>query len=43
MVYIVHYYDDFNRQHMAFVNSYADVKFLQDRFGEITVEAHRVD
>lgn len=43
MMYIVHYFDDQHKQHITFVRSFKDVKFLQDRFGEVTVEAHKVE
>jgi hypothetical protein len=42
-MYIVHYFDDQHKQHITFVRSFKDVKFLQDRFGEVTVEAHKVE
>ena len=43
MMYIVHYFDDQHKQHITFVRSFKDVKFLQDRFGEVTVEAHKIE
>lgn len=43
MIYIVHYTDDQHRQHITFVRSFRDVEFLRDRFGEVTVEAHKVE
>ena len=43
MMYIVHYFDDAHKQHMAFVKSYRDVKFLQERFGEVTVESYPIE
>ena len=42
MMYIVHYFDDNHRQHMTFVKTYKDVKFIRDRFGEITVETFKI-
>lgn len=43
MVYVVHYFDDDHRQHMAFVRSFRDVEFLKERFGEVTVESYLID
>ena len=43
MMYIVHYFDDDNRQHITFVKTFKDVEFIRERFGEITVEAHKVE
>ena len=42
MMYIVHYFDDQHKQHMTFVKTYNEVKFLEDRFGEITVESYKM-
>ncbi len=42
MMYIVYYLDDEHKQHMTFVKSFKDVKFLQERFGEITVESYKI-
>ena len=42
MMYIVYYLDDERKQHMTFVKSFKDVKFLQERFGEITVESYKI-
>ena len=43
MMYVVHYFDDDHKQHMAFVKSFRDVKFLKERFGEVTVESYPID
>ncbi len=43
MMYIVHYVDDWHKQHIAFVKSFKEVKFLKERFGEVTVEAHKIE
>ena len=43
MMYIVHYFDDDHKQHMAFVKSFRDVEFLKERFGEVTVESYPID
>ena len=43
MMYVVHYVDDQHRTHMAFVKSFKEVEFLRERFGEVTVEAHKVE
>ncbi len=43
MMYVVHYFDDDHKQHMAFVKSFRDVEFLKERFGEVTVESYPVD
>lgn len=43
MMYIVHYLDDDNKQHITFVKTFKDVEFIRERFGEITVEAHKVE
>lgn len=39
MMYIVHYFDDSHKQHMAFVKSFREVTFIKDRFGEVTIES----
>ena len=38
IIFVVHYLDDFNKQHMAFVKTMREVRFIQDRFGHVTVE-----
>ena len=43
MMYIVHYVDDNNKQHITFVSSYKEVKFVRERFGEITVESYKIE
>ena len=43
MMYIVYYVDDDKKKHMTFVKSYKDVKFLKDRFGEITIESYKIN
>lgn len=43
MMYIVHYVDDNHVQHITFVTSYKDVKFIKERFGEITVESYKIE
>ena len=43
MMYIVRYFDDNHRQHLAFVKTFREVKFIQNRFGEVTVESYPVD
>lgn len=43
MMYIVHYVDDNNKQHITFVSSYKEVKFVKERFGEITVESYKIE
>ena len=42
MMYVVYYVDDHHKKHMTFVKSYAEVEFIRDRFGEITVESYHV-
>lgn len=42
MMYIVYYKDDDNKRHMAFVKNYGEVKFIKERFGDITVESYKV-
>ena len=39
MMYIVHYFDDQNKAHMAFVKTFKEVRFIEERFGKITVES----
>ena len=39
MMYIVHYVDDNNTQHLTFVRSFKEVNFIKERFGEVTVES----
>lgn len=43
MIYIVYYKDDDNKKHMTFVKSFQDVKFLKDRFGEVTIESYKIN
>ena len=43
MMYIVYYYDDDYKKHMAFCKNIKEVKFLQDRFGEVTIETYRAE
>ena len=38
IIFVVHYLDDFNKQHMAFVKTMREVRFIQDRFGHVTYE-----
>lgn len=38
MMYVVYYKDDNHKQHMTFVKSFKDVKFIQERFGFVTYE-----
>ena len=42
MMYIVYYEDDYRRKHMTFVRTFEEVKFLERRFGEITVEFYKI-
>jgi hypothetical protein len=43
MMYIVHYVDDNNTQHITFVSSYKEVNFIKERFGEITIESYKIE
>ena len=43
MMYIVHYVDDNNKQHITFVSSYKEVEFVKERFGEVTVESYKIE
>ena len=36
--FVVSYRDDLFRKHMAFVKTFAEVKFYQDRFTEVSFE-----
>lgn len=36
--YIVYYIDDLCKHHVTFVSSMTEVKFIKERFGNITVE-----
>ena len=38
VMYMVTYKDDFNKKHITFVRTYSEVKFLEDRFGNIHFE-----
>ena len=40
MMFIVRYTDDFRKQHITFVTSMAEVKYIRQRFGinNVTVE-----
>lgn len=38
VVYMVIYFDDAKRKHMAFVKGFSAVKFLEERFGNIHFE-----
>lgn len=42
MMYIVHYFDENYKEHTTFVKTFKDVENLKKRFGEVTVEAHKV-
>lgn len=42
MMYIVRYFDDKNKAHMAFVKTFKEVKFIEERFGKVTVESYKV-
>ena len=42
MIYVVYYYDDQYRKHMAFCKTMVEIKFLQDRFGEVTIESYKI-
>lgn len=42
MMYIVHYFDDNHKQHMAFVKTFREVNFIKERFGEVTIESFYV-
>ena len=42
MMYIVHYVDDYSKQHITFVSSFKEVEFIRERFGEITVESYKI-
>ena len=37
-IYMVSYKDDEKRKHITFVKGFSQVKFLEDRFGEISFE-----
>lgn len=41
MVYIVYYKDDEHKLHMAFVKSMRDVRFIEERFGQVTIESYK--
>ena len=43
MMYIVHYFDDDNKKHIFVAKSLTDVKFLQERFGEVTIESYAIN
>ena len=42
MVYVVYYLDDEYKKHMAFCQSIKEIKFLKDRFGEVTIESYKI-
>lgn len=42
MMYVVHYFDDNHKQHMSFVQTFKEVMFLKERFGEVTVESYKM-
>lgn len=39
VTYMVIYKDDNKQKHITFVTGYSQVKFIEDRFGEVTFEA----
>ena len=43
MMYIVHYEDDNHKKHISFVKTFEEVRFFEDRFGEVTVESYKVE
>ena len=42
MMYIVYYVDDDKAQHMTFVKSFREVRFIQERFGAVTIESYKL-
>ena len=38
ILYMVTYKDDFNKKHITFVRGYSEVRFLEERFGNIHFE-----
>ena len=42
MMYIVHYFDDNRKQHIAFVRTFREVNFIKERFGEVTIESYSI-
>lgn len=42
MMYIVYYVDDDHRQHLTFVKSFEEVRFIEERFGSVTIESYKV-
>lgn len=38
IMFIVHYTDDFHKQHITFVTSMAEVNYIKERFSKVTFE-----
>lgn len=38
ILYMVTYKDDFNKKHITFVRGYSEVRFLEERFGNVHFE-----